>query len=52
MTAFDLLVRGGRCVLSGGVRETDLGLRDGRIVSQSTAPDPQYDPHESLGAPT
>jgi putative ABC transport system ATP-binding protein len=27
-------------------------LRDGRIVSQSTAPDPQYEPPEPLGAPT
>ena len=27
-------------------------LRDGRIVSQSTAPDPQYEPPEPLGAKT
>jgi len=27
-------------------------LRDGRIVSQSTAPDPQYEPSEPLGAKT
>jgi dihydroorotase len=31
--AFDLIVRGGVCVTPGGLIETDLGVRDGRIAA-------------------
>lgn len=34
MTAFDLIIRGGRAVLPGlGVRECDIGVRAGRIAA-------------------
>ena len=36
---FDLIIRGGICVLPWGPAETDIGVRDGRIVSLSVGRD-------------
>src|SRR3954452_12279638 len=33
MSAFDLVVRGGRVVLPVGVRDCDIAIRDGRIAA-------------------
>ncbi|MCU0894102.1 MAG: dihydroorotase [Rhodospirillales bacterium] len=35
---FDLVLRGGTCVLPGGSAETDVGVRAGRIVAFGTIP--------------
>jgi dihydroorotase len=45
---FDLLIRGGRCVLPWGEEETDIGVRDGRIAALGVPPDATAD--ETLDA--
>ena len=37
-TPFDLILRGGTCVLPGGLAETDVGVRAGRIVAFGSIP--------------
>ena len=33
MTSFDLILRGGACVLPWGIETTDVGVREGRIAA-------------------
>ena len=33
MTSYDLILRGGTCVLPWGMEATDVGVRDGRIAA-------------------
>ncbi len=40
---FDLLIRGGTCVLPWGLEQTSVGVRDGRIAALGTGRDATAD---------
>lgn len=43
MEKFDLIIRGGKCVLESGIKEQDLGIREGKITLLDNISNIQFD---------